>query len=224
MIQVVPAIIPNNEEQLREEISKVSHFASLIQIDISDGVFTPFTTWPYNGKDPQFHKNLLTQEVGWPNWEDSEFEVHLMVKLPETVLENWIESGVSGVIAHIEATDNFQKIIDICRERSVNVGIAIKPSTDISKIEDFVDKVDFIQVMGSDQLGKHGTVLEEKALEMIKSLRREYPERIIAIDIGVTEETAEDLVSAGANKLISGSAILDSVNPKEVFDFFASLK
>ncbi len=76
--------------------------------------------------------------------------------------------------------------------------------------------------MGSDMLGKHGVGLENKAIERIKELRGLYPERIIGVDIGVTKETAEILVSAGANKLVSGSAILNSANPEEVFRYFES--
>ncbi len=224
MIKVVPAIIPQNKEQLEEEIKKVARFAKLIQVDISDGIFTPTRTWPYNGQDTEFFQQLKTQEIGWPKWEDVEIEVHLMVKNPETVVGDWINTAVSAIVAHVEATNDFQKIIDICREASVSVGLAIKPSTDISRLEPFISQIDFIQVMGSDDIGKHGVSLDEKAIEQIEKLRKLYPERIIAIDIGVTEETAETLVKAGANKLISGSEILNSDNPEEVFRALSGLK
>jgi ribulose-phosphate 3-epimerase len=187
MIQVVPAIIPHTKEQLIEEINKVFHFAKLVQIDISDGLFTPHKTWPYNGRDAGFFDELKTEMTGWPRWEDVDFEIHLMVKNPEEVLMDWIHSGAVSIVAHVESTDDFQKVIDICRENNVSIGLAIKPGTDISKIENFADKIDFIQVMGSDQLGKHGTELEDRAVDMISRLHASYPERIIAIDIGVNE-------------------------------------
>ena len=153
MTKVVPAIIPQTRRQLTEEIKKVSGFAELVQIDISDGLFTPIKTWPYNGRDQDFFEKLKKGEEGWPEW----------------------------------------------------------------------DKVDFIQVMGNDHLGKHGMELDFKAVELIKSLRKLYPERTIAIDIGVNTDTVETLVSAGANKLISGSEILDADNPKEVYKYFKSI-
>jgi ribulose-phosphate 3-epimerase len=146
-----------------------------------------------------------------------------MVSKPEEVLEDWIATGVASIVAHIEATDDFQKIIDICREKNVSVGLAMKPNTDVEKIEKFVPQVDFIQVMGSQLLGKHGVELDEKSLEVIKSLRMKFSDSIIAIDIGVTEENAQDIISAGVNKIISGGAILNSDNPKEVFKYFESL-
>ncbi len=222
-MQTLPAIIPVNKRQLEEEIEKVSHFAKLIQIDISDGIFTNTRTWPYNGQDTDYFERLKTQEDGWPKWDEVDVELHLMVQNPEDVLSDWISTGVSSLVVHIEATNNFQNIINICREKNISLGVAIKPSTDIEKIKEFVSQVDFIQIMGSDLLGKHGVELEEKSLEMIKTLRKLYPDSIISIDIGVTEENAETLVNAGVNKLISGGAILNSENPKEVYEFLESV-
>ena len=223
MIQVVPAMIPHTKEKLEEEINKVAKFAHLVQIDISDGIFVSTKSWPYNDRDIEFFEQLKKEEVGWPHWQDLDIEIHLMIKNPEDSVSDWIHTGASSIVAHIEATDNFQKVIDICREHSVSIGVAIKPSTDIGGLKPFVSQVDFIQCMGSDLLGKHGVELNEKALNQIKRLHELYPERIIGIDIGVTKDTAETLVLAGATKLISGSAILDSDNPEEVFKYFQSL-
>lgn len=217
MTQVVPAIIPHTKEQLEEEIRKVVKFATVVQIDITDGIFVPTKTWPYNGRDEEFFNQLKNQEVGWPRWEDLEFEVHLMIKNPEETILDWINTGAGTIIAHIEATNDFQKVIDICKENSVSVGVAIKPSTDIGKLEPFASQVDFIQCMGNDLLGKHGVELDSKAVEQIKQLHKIYPERIIGIDIGVSLNTKDELISAGVTKFISGGVILESDNPEEVF-------
>lgn len=223
MIKVLPAIIPVNKIQLEEEIAKISSFSDCVQVDILDGTFAPVKTWPYNGRDEEYFEQLKTQMAGWPKWEDVDIELHMMVAHPENILEEWISTGITSVVAHIESTENFQKVIDICKSHDISLGVAIKPSTDISKLEPFVSQTDFIQVMGSDNIGRHGVELEETAIEKIKELRKLYPERIIAIDIGVNEDTAETLVEAGANKLISGGAILNSEDPASVFDFLTSL-
>src|SRR3989344_1178182 len=218
MIQVVPAIIPHTKEQLEDEIQRVAKFTRLIQVDITDGVFVPTKTWPYNGRDVDFFENLKNEEVGWPSWEDTDVEVHLMIKNPEESVLDWIKTGASTIVAHIEATDNFQEVIDLSREKLVSVGVAIKPSTDISRLAPFVSQVDFIQCMGNDLLGKHGVVLDPKAVLQIKELHKLYPERIIAIDIGVNEETMEELISSGVSKFISGGIILEASNPEEEYD------
>jgi len=218
MIQVLPAIIPHTKSQMEEEMKKVSSFAKLVQVDITDGVFVPTTSWPYNGRDQEYFEALKTEDKGWPEWEDVDVELHLMVKNPEHVLLDWIQTGVVSIVAHIEATDNFHAVIDMCRNHNVSVGVAIKPSTDTTRIAEFVPLVDFIQCMGSDMLGKHGTALDDKAVEQIKTLHSLYPDSIISVDIGVSEESAQRLVDAGARKFIAGSAILDAENPREVFN------
>ena len=163
-------------------------------------------------------EELKNEEIGLPQWEFCDFEFHLMVQNPEEVLYNYIEVGAATIVAHIESTKNFQKIIDDCRKYNVGIGLAIKPSTDVSLILPFVPQVDFIQCMGSNQLGKHNTELDINAIKMIKELREIYPKSIIAIDIGVNLLTKEILIEAGANKFVSGSAILGAENPKEAFE------
>ncbi len=223
MTQILPAIIPKIKSQLEEEMNRVSEFAPRVQVDIGDGLFVPVKTWPYNERDVEYFEQLKNEDAGWPECEHVDVELHLMVQHPEEVLLDWIHTGVASVVAHIEATEHFQDIIDMCREYSVATGIAIKPSTDIERIAPFAPHVDFIQVMGSNKLGFHGVDLEQSAVEKIRTLHKMYPERIIAIDIGVTEDTAQELVDAGASKLIVGSAILESDNPRHIFEKLSSL-
>lgn len=221
MTQVVPAIIPKTKEQMEEEIKEVSGFAKLIQIDISDGVFTPFKTWPYNGRDTEYFDMLKNEEEGWPRWEDVDFEVHLMIKNPEESISDWIHTGAVAIIVHIESTEHIDKVIDACRASSLQVGLAIKPSTNLDRIKPFAEFVDFIQVMGSDLLGKHGEELDEKAVDKIKEIRHKYGDKIIAVDIGVNQDTKGILIDAGANKLVSGSDILEADDPEEEYNNLA---
>lgn len=214
---VVPAIIPKNREQFEGEIKLVSGFAKLVQIDVSDGEFTPFRTWPFNGLDSDYFAKLKTEEEGLPMWENIEYEFHLMIQDPEEFVESFIHAGATTIIVQIEAVNDFKKILDICRQNEVSLGIAIKPKTDTKRLETIIENVDFIQVMGSDMLGKHGVKLEERAIEKIKEIKKLYPEIMVSIDIGVNEETKGVLVEAGVDKLVSGSYILNSSNPEEAY-------
>jgi ribulose-phosphate 3-epimerase len=218
MTEIIPSIIPKNKEQLEDEIDLISSFADFVQIDISDGIFAPVKTWPYNGLNIEYFDDLKNENAGWPKWKNIDFEVHLMVSSPENILRDWIQTGISSAVAHIEATENFQKIIDICRENQVKIWIAIKPSTDISLLAPFAGQVDGIQAMGSDRLGEHGIALENRALKQIEKLREKFPDTPVAVDIGVNLETKDALLEAGAVKLVCGSAILDADNPRKVFE------
>jgi ribulose-phosphate 3-epimerase len=214
---VVPAIIPRNKEQMLEELKKISGFAKLVQVDISDGIFTPFKTWPFNGQDTDFFAKLKTEEEGLPYWDNIDYEFHLMINDPEEYVEGFIHAGAKTIIVQIETINDFSKIFDLCKQNEVSLGIAIKPKTDTSKLV-MAKEADFFQVMGSDLLGKHGEKLDSRAVDKIKEINNIYPDKTIAIDIGVNMETRDVLVEAGATKLISGSDILDSENPEEEYN------
>ncbi len=223
MTDILPAIIPYTQIQLEEEMNRVASFADTVQVDIADGVFASPKTWPYNGRDSVFFDELKSEDRGWPEWEKTEIELHMMVENPEQVLEDWIHTGIYSVVVHSEATNHMEEIIDMCRTYDIRLGIALKPSTDIEHIAPYVRDVDFIQCMGSDKIGAHGVPLDPRVVERVRTLHSLYPERIISVDIGVTEDTAQELVDAGATKLIVGGAILNAENPKEVFRFLESL-
>ncbi len=223
MIKVVPAIIPHNKTHLIEEFEKVSLFAPLVQVDICDGIFTKASTWPYNGRDTDFFQGLHTEAEGWPNWEQVDVELHLMVEHPEDELDKWLRTGPVNVIFHVEATDKVAECIEKIRTVGVGVGLAIKPNTPLSSIEPFIDQVDFVQCMGSDLLGTHGVELSEKAVDRIRELHSRFPQSILSIDIGVREDNARMLVEAGVKKLVVGGAILNADEPQEVYDFLCSL-
>ncbi len=221
MTQVVPAVIPRNKEQMIEEIKKVSGFAKLVQIDISDGKFTPFKTWPFNGQDADYFAKLKTEEEGLPMWEEIDYEFHLMIQDPEEYVEGFIHAGANSIIVQVEAVKDLQKILDLCRQNEVSLGVAIKPKTDLDKITTIADQIDFIQVMGSDLLGKHGEPLDDRAVEKVKQLQELYPDKTIAIDIGVNMETRDLLVNSGVDKIVSGSFILNSDDPEEADELLA---
>lgn len=219
MTQVIPAIITKNFKHLEDKIALVKDFVDYVQVDITDGKFTHNTTWPYIGDEGEFAA-LVSEERGLPFWEEVDYEFHLMIEKPEEVVDQWIKIGASRIIVQYEAVTDMQSIIDQCKAASVQVGIALKPSTDINVLESYSEQIDCIQCMGNEELGRHGAPLDVSVLEKIKTLREKYPEMNIAIDIGVHQDTAKDLVDAGADTLVAGSAIFDAENIEQVIRDF----
>jgi len=219
MTQVVPAIIAKNFKHIEEKVSLVKDFVDCVQVDITDGKFTRNTTWPYVGDEGEYAQ-LVQEEIGLPFWEDVDYEFHLMVEKPEVTVFDWIKLGASRVIVQLESTTEMRAIIDMCKASSVEVGIALKPSTDNELLTPFISEICCIQCMGNDELGRHGAPLNVSVLEKIKTLREKYPEMNIVIDIGVHEDTARELVDAGVDTLVAGSAVFDAENIAEtIVDF-----
>ncbi len=201
--------MPRNYNDLAEKIGLFAGVVSLIQIDVMDGKFVPNRTWPYNPGDQHFEK-IYKEEEGMPEWGIIDFEVDLMIRKPEDVVEKWVMAGAERIIIHNEGVSDFDKIRDIVPKGTIELGIAWSPSTPLSSILPYLDRVDFVQCMGIAQIGFQGEPFDERVIEQIRSLHKIAPDMPISVDGAVNFETAEILVKAGATRLVSGSAILKS--------------
>ena len=151
-----------------------------------------------------------------PFWEDIDFELDLMVADAIENFDIYTKLGPKKIIFHIEAVGiiesfkNFLEGIDIYIRDSMQIGVAINPSTPLEQIFPLVSCIDFVQYMGNDKIGYQGTSLDEEIYKKIEVLREKYSDLPIAVDIGVNETTAPLLIKAGATKLIIGSAIFNT--------------
>jgi len=208
MIKVVPAIIPKSFDELEDKIDIVSDFVDTVQIDISNGEFAESITWPYTeGEEFPSHDFSYAESLN--------LEIDLFVSNPEEITEAWIEAGAKTIILHLETIDEPGDLIADLKLRDIKVGISINPSTKSSLLDEWIEQVDFVQLMGNDKVGYYGVKLDESIYDKIKKLRKKYPKLEIAVDIGVTFETAPKLVKAGATKLVSGSTIFENENIEE---------
>ncbi len=221
---IVPAILPKDFSEILEKLELIKGAVDTVQIDIADGKFAPNKTWPYVGDHGEITK-VLREEKGFPYWKDFDFEFDLMVAKPEEAVAFWVRAGASRVIVHIESTPE-NALSDLIKEwkHTVDIGLALKPSTPMEKLETFVHEVTFVQCMGNDRIGFQGVALDEaRVLPNISHLRKKYPKLTISVDIGVSLETAPRLIEAGANRLIAGSAIFGKANPAGAIREFEKL-
>ena len=240
MIEIIPAILPEDIDDLREKLSLVSGIAPLAQVDVCDGKFVPVKTWPYKkGVDETFLR-IVGQEEGFPFWDSIDFEADLMVKHPENIIDDWISAGAKRIVIHIESTPDplslFRKIRQEYGSSSeasygVEIGAALNIETPNEEIYDILSEVDdggaptidFVQFMGIENIGYQGEPFDERVLEKIRDLREMYPNTIISVDGGVSLENAAELIEAGANRLVSGSAIFESGDIAEAIETFQNL-
>ena len=145
-----------------------------------------------------------------------------MANRPEDLVDTWVLAGAARVIIHAEATGDVARAVDILEGR-VEVGLALAMETPLSTIEPLRDKVNFIQLMGIDNVGFQHQPFDEKVLGKIKEARIKYPGLPISIDGGVSLETAPELIAAGADRLVVGSAIFGSDNIIQAIEDFKAL-
>jgi ribulose-phosphate 3-epimerase len=231
MTKIIPTVMPESEEDFREKIERVFRHADTIQIDVMDGKFVDSTSWPYNDFGNEFWDKLKSQNEGLPQWEKVNFEIDLMVENQIEEATNWINAGVSRIIGHLEAFTSDEMIaefIETGKNSMVEVYLALAPSSDIGRLRKWIEnenenlRIDGVQFMGIENVGYQGEPFAEEILKKILLLRSDFPSLNIAVDGGVSDETASDLIEAGANILASGSFIFNSKNPKEAIDILKS--
>lgn len=237
MIEVTPAILEEDFEELRGKMARVSGLAPLVQIDVCDGKFVHRKTWPYVKGGMEEFANITTEDEGFPFWDSLDFEVDLMVRHPEEIVHDWIKAGAKSVILHLGSSPDILGLIEKLREEygtakeeafGLRIGVAIDvnaPNEELFELLDLVDEdgdsiIDFVQFMGMapNNVGFQGQELDEMVLERISDLRGLYPEIEISVDGGVNFDNAADLISAGATRLVSGSAIFEHGDVAEAID------
>ena len=213
MVEIIPAIIPQSFAEIEEKTGQIKNVAKTVQIDITDGVFVPEKSWPYIPQGRNEFESLVRGERGFPHWEELNYEIDLMVNEPELVIQNWITAGAARIIVHIESTAHVNDIVksfgkdELGSFRSHELGIALNIETPNDTIYSLMCQIDFIQCMGMEIIGHQGEPFSEKVIPKIKDLRKRFPEAILSVDGGVNEKSAPKLIAAGANRLVSGSAL-----------------
>lgn len=227
MIEIIPAILPIDLDDLRSHLNRVNGLVPLVQIDVCDGKFVSSKTWPYcKGGMAEFEK-IITEDEGFPFWDSLDIEVDLMVRFPEEMAISWIKAGAKRLVLHWESDPDILSIVKKIRAEygsakdeffGLEIGIALDtqtPNKEIFELLNLLDEdgnsiIDFVQFMGIDSVGFQGQEFNERVLEKISDLRDLYSNIIISVDGGVSFDNASDLISAGANRLISGSTIFES--------------
>ncbi len=188
--------------------------APWIHVDVMDNQFVPnLTIGPPVVKSLRFK----TEKI---------LDVHMMVVEPEKLVEPFAKAGADIITFHIEATSDPQGVIDLIRSTGKEVGISLKPSTPISTIEPYFDQIDLILVMSVDP-GFGGQGYIEGSTERIKEIKHKLIEQclqdrvLIEVDGGIKLHNAKEVVDAGADVLVAGSAIFGTDDPVQTMkDFY----
>ncbi|HAS80876.1 MAG: Ribulose-phosphate 3-epimerase [Candidatus Nomurabacteria bacterium GW2011_GWE1_32_28] len=234
MIEIVPAILPKNYEDLKDKIAFVRGIVPIVQIDICDGIFVSSKTWPFdfafgNTSTEEHFNKILNEKEGMPFWEDIDFELDLMVSDAVKNFDIYTKLGAKRIIFHIESVGNLKEFgdflegIDIYIRELMEIGVAINIETPVEGIFPLISNIDFVQCMGINKIGFQGQEFDKKVLDNIKILKEKFPDLVISVDGGVNIETASLLIKAGADRLVAGSSIFNSEDIMETIEEFKNL-
>lgn len=199
MVEIIPAILEQDEEAIAEKFSAVELYAERVQLDVMDGVFVPNITF----NTPE----RLGKIIG-----DVAIECHLMIEDPVEMAEAWAaDPRVDRLIFHYESLTDVKKAITRARELNVEVAIAINPDTETALIQPYLDDVDMILVMGVKP-GFSGQSLDSRTAQKVAEIRGYHSNIPIEVDGGVNEDTIKYLAEAGATRFVAASALFNKPN------------
>ncbi|MFA6076533.1 MAG: hypothetical protein WC735_00475 [Candidatus Paceibacterota bacterium] len=234
MSEIIPAILEKNFSEIKNKLTALREQVKCVHIDICDGVAVPSQTWPFSsgGFDDFDFRKIINEEEGMPFWEEFDFEFDLMVADAVENFDLYMKLGPKRIIFHpniggergkIEEFENFLEGLDMYIRDNVEIGIAFRPSDDLTVVSKLSHKADFLHCMGSDKIGLQGEPFSEKALENIKYLKKNLSGVVISVDIGINLQNAERILDAGADRLTIGSGIWKSSDPIGALQSFQNL-
>jgi ribulose-phosphate 3-epimerase len=198
-IKIAPSILSADFTRLGEAVKEAEAAAvDRVQIDIMDGRFVPNITF-----GPLAVRALrpLTRLT---------LEVHLMVTPPEDFIDAFAEAGADTLIVHQEATPHLHRCIQHIHSHRKKAAVAINPSTPVSVLSEVLDSLQMVLVMTVNP-GFGGQEFIPETLGKLRELRRIFTERgldcELEVDGGIHAQTAPQVVEAGANVLVAGSAV-----------------
>jgi ribulose-phosphate 3-epimerase len=222
-VKIIPAILPQTKADMFEMFARVERLPladKLVHLDVADGIFVPFTTYPLA------HGDTLTEVDCIPHGtfeRGLHFSVHFMVAHPERIVPVYLKAGAAEVIIHIESFASLELLEACCamwNMQNVRIVLASLMSTPVQRLVDCMEvtRIHRVLLMSIAHAGQQGSPFDRFVLTHIHELLRLYPSARITVDGGLNAETITEVLSAGVERCVVGSHLLHAKNIEEAYE------
>ena len=200
MVKIAPSILSADFSKLGEEVIKLHDAgADFIHIDVMDGEFVPNISF------------------GMPvikairNKTDKVFDVHLMINNPQRYIDDFIEAGADIITLHYESEKHLDRAIQYIKSKGIKAAVALNPATPTVVLKNIIGSLDMVLIMSVNP-GFGGQSFIPYSLDKIREVKQMAIEAnnediLIQVDGGIDSNNVKDVVEAGANVIVAGSAV-----------------
>ena len=204
-IRITPSILNADFSRLNEEIDSIAQVSDLLHLDVMDNVFVPNFTFDFEAASKIIKESSLAVDA------------HLMVANVDLIAVQYAEVGCASVTIHAEATENIPQTLRNIRTAGARASLGIKPNTPIEQYSELIDLVDMFLIMTVEP-GFGGQKFMEEMMSKVRTTRALIGERPIwlQVDGGISMQTIEMALEAGADTFVVGSAVFNAPDPAQM--------
>jgi ribulose-phosphate 3-epimerase len=198
-VRIAPSILSADFARLADEVGLVEQGgADLLHVDVMDGHFVPnLTVGP-------LVVEALRKVTKLP------LDCHLMITNPDCYIAEFADAGADYLTVHVEAAPHLHRTVQAIKERGVKAGVTLNPATSLTTIEEILGDVDLVLIMSVNP-GFGGQAFIPSALRKVARVRQMIDQAksraLLEVDGGIKTDNAADVIAAGADILVAGSAV-----------------
>ena len=206
---IAPSMLSADFLHLEKDVEMVNRYADIFHLDIMDGVFVPNLSYGFPIVE------AIARRAEKP------LDVHMMIVQPERYVDRFAAIGANMISFHLNATENPSAVLAQIRNHGVGAGLVINPDIPVEELYPYLKECDFVMLMGV-YAGFGGQKYIPETTQRLRSLKNEIVRQgldvKIEVDGGVTPENVSEIVGAGVDIVVAGSAVFKASDPSAVID------